>query len=805
MQTQEPQAGFPCSYGKYQLLARIGQGGMAEIFRARLPGVAGFEKILVIKRLLPHLRHQLSMVRMFVNEAKLAAEVQHRNVVQVFELGQLDDGEYYMAMEHIAGTDLRQILRAAAMASIRIPPWFAVHVLCEVLDGLTCAHNLRDEHGRLRRVVHRDVTPANIFISYLGDIKLGDFGVAKDETREDKTRVGLLKGKVPYMAPEQLHGKDLDARTDVFAAATVLWECLTQRRLFGGRPDIEAMNLICFGERVPPSTFVRDVPPELDAIVLRALAGEREQRTPSAEAFQSQLLEILPSLRPRVHSTDIRNIVEVVMGNRDPSNPANSNSHPPELSSEDINFLESTPGPANQLARPLLPKQESGVARADTPYTPPRIPPPIEALPSRLPPVDALPPRLPPVEVLPALPPIEVPLARAPTRVEHPWPRMPPPIARHTVRASGEGGTEDLLRVWSTPAVPASHRIERMPMPRRDDPVLGAPQAAIAPAEPIITDAYPRALLTGYEGPHPFWVRTKDGATFGPISHLDAIAALRIEAQNRAIEHASISSTRQRWMDATTFCVLTGQEMLVDPHATREKELPKSAISGRLDRISMVSLFARLARERVTGRLVVANGLARREMVLVDGRPSFIYANAGELQIPELLVEKKIVSQEQIAEILHWVVLESRPIEEVVAHRAGYDIARYYASFMKERLLELFRWRSGAYAVEQTTMISHSTPFVGSLLQLLLEMVMRTRTPEELRSLLSAHAETRFERSERFSRCVADMRLNDAQLLAVAPFGGRTLAGSLRSSRDEKLALALAYTLIEADLLYRVI
>src|SRR5262245_36005841 len=124
MQQIDVQAGFPCPYGKYELLARIGQGGMAEIFRARLPGIAGFEKILVIKRLLPHLARVPSIVEMFVNEAKLAAEVHHRNVVQVFELGQIE-GEFYMAMEHISGTDLRQILRAAAVSSLRVPPWFS--------------------------------------------------------------------------------------------------------------------------------------------------------------------------------------------------------------------------------------------------------------------------------------------------------------------------------------------------------------------------------------------------------------------------------------------------------------------------------------------------------------------------------------------------------------------------------------------------------------------------------------------------------------------------------------------------------
>ncbi|MCK6550620.1 serine/threonine protein kinase, partial [Myxococcota bacterium] len=334
--------GFPRPYGKYELLARIGQGGMAEVFRARLPGVAGFEKIVVIKRLLPHLTKNAVITEMFVNEAKLAAAVHHRNIVQVFELGELD-GEYYMAMEHVAGTDLRQLLRAAAVNSLRVPPWFGVQVVAEVLDGLAFAHALVDEHGRMRNVVHRDVTPANIFISYMGDVKLGDFGVAKDESRSSQTRAGQMKGKVPYMSPEQIYGRELDHRTDVFAAGVVLWECLTQRRLFGGRPDIESMNLICYGDRKPPSAFASDVPEALDRIVMRALAADVEQRTSSARELHAELLDVLPLLRPRVHQNDVKNIVEVVLGNRDPS----VNTGPKPIHDESVvrqNFLESTPG-----------------------------------------------------------------------------------------------------------------------------------------------------------------------------------------------------------------------------------------------------------------------------------------------------------------------------------------------------------------------------------------------------------------------------------------------------------------------------
>lgn len=278
---------------------------MAEVFLARLPGVAGFQKTLVLKRILPHLSRKKHFVDLFIAEATLAAEVRHRNVVQVFELGQVE-GELYMAMEYVEGHDLRRLLRCASKESLRIPPWFTVHVICEVLEALAFGYDLKDEAGRPRRVVHRDVTPSNIFISNQGEVKLGDFGVARDDTREDQTRAGQLKGKVAYMAPEQLYSQPIDQRTDLFAVGVVLWECLAQRRLFGGRPDIEMMNAICKGERQPPSSRLSDVPPELDAIVLKALQPNPDDRFESATALQRALFGVLESLRRRVAIADVR-------------------------------------------------------------------------------------------------------------------------------------------------------------------------------------------------------------------------------------------------------------------------------------------------------------------------------------------------------------------------------------------------------------------------------------------------------------------------------------------------------------------
>lgn len=715
-------------------------GGMAEIFRACAPGAAGFEKILVIKRLLPHLADDPDSVQMFVNEAKLAAQVHHRNVVQVFELGQLENGEYFMAMEHIAGTDLRQILRAAATTGMRVPPWFSVHAMCEVLDGLACAHALTDDTGKLRHVVHRDVTPANIFVSYLGDIKLGDFGVAKDDSFKENKKKGELKGKVPYMSPEQLYGREIDGRTDVFAAGIVLWECLTQRRLFGGRSDVEAMNLICYGERKAPSAFSNDIPPELDAVVLRALEIDVEKRTPSAEKLHQELREVLPRLRTRVLSNDVKNIVEVLLGNKDPSATTGPRIAP-EVATAPQNFTEATPRPER------------------TPW--PRLPP----------------------QVTP------------PPRVEeqHPYPRMPPPITQAMARAHTPN--------MRAPRVAPNHAVEQLPVQR-----ISAAFASVSTRdERMVTDDYPRELLQNYAGPHPFYLQLHDGSRVGPVHCVEAMAKLRAEAECGGINFAAVSANNSRFLEASGFAVLSGQEILIDPHASREKELPKSPLTGRLDRVSATALLGRLARDRVTGKLVVASGASRREVMLHEGRPTFVYASSEELQIPELLVEKRIVHADQIPEILHAVASEQRPIQEVIAQRLGVDLSRYFAMFMKERMIDLFRWPGGSFAVDLTAPVPHTTPFVQSIYQLLPELLMRAKSEDDLFEALVPWMDIRLERTERFQPIVRQLNLNEEQMLSVMPFGGRSLAASLKAAREERLALALAYMFLQCELLKSVV
>jgi serine/threonine protein kinase len=309
----------PILLGRYELLERIGIGGMAEVFRARLLGPEGFQKVVVIKRALPHVAEERLGVRMFVEEAKLAASIAHDGIAQVYELGRSDDGQLFIAMEHVDGVDLSRVLVAAERRALRIPPWLSVYVAAEVLDALAYVHELTDEQGRPRGIVHRDVTPSNVIISFLGKIKLSDFGIAQFAGKSPTTMAGQIKGKPSYMSPEQLASEPLDRRSDLFAVGVWLWECLTQRRLFSKKDQFALVLEIAEGARKTPSSIARDVPESLDPIVLKALAGDRNDRHANAREMRAALLAVLHQLHPNVEREQIARTIAALLGRIEPS------------------------------------------------------------------------------------------------------------------------------------------------------------------------------------------------------------------------------------------------------------------------------------------------------------------------------------------------------------------------------------------------------------------------------------------------------------------------------------------------------
>ena len=288
---QKPKPGAT-RFGKYTLIDRIAVGGMAEIFLARQAGLEGFEKTIVIKRIRPHLSKQSSFVKMFLNEAKLAAQLNHPNIVQIYDLGKISES-YFIAMEYIFGRDMRRIIPKADSMGIPFPMVYALKIASSVCEGLYYAHQKVDLYGSPLDIVHRDVTPENIFVSFDGTVKVLDFGIAKAANQIEQTRAGEIKGKLSYMSPEQCMGKPLDCRSDLFSLGTVLYEWLTGFKLFTGDSEVAILKSITEGKIYAPSYFKADIPEAVEAILMRALEKDRDRRYQTAWDMQYDLDQFL--------------------------------------------------------------------------------------------------------------------------------------------------------------------------------------------------------------------------------------------------------------------------------------------------------------------------------------------------------------------------------------------------------------------------------------------------------------------------------------------------------------------------------
>jgi serine/threonine-protein kinase len=300
-------------FGKYSLLNRIAVGGMAEIFLARQEGLEGFEKTICIKRIRSHLSSQPNFVRMFLNEAKLAAQLNHPNIVQIYDLGRIADS-YFIAMEYISGRDMSRIIPKAEKAGIPFPMIYALRIASNVCEGLYYAHTKTDAYGNPLHVVHRDVTPENILVGFNGTVKIVDFGIAKANTQIEQTRAGEIKGKLSYMSPEQATGAQLDARSDIFALGSVVYEWLTGYKLFTGENEMAILRSIIEGKIYPPSYFKEDVPEAVERILMKALEKDRDKRYQSAWEMQFEIDTYLASSEFTPSNIHLSNFLKQIFG-----------------------------------------------------------------------------------------------------------------------------------------------------------------------------------------------------------------------------------------------------------------------------------------------------------------------------------------------------------------------------------------------------------------------------------------------------------------------------------------------------------
>jgi serine/threonine-protein kinase len=276
------------AYGKYFLVKKLAEGGMAEIFLAKQVGVEGFEKNVVIKRMLPHLSGASDFVSMFLDEARLAASLTHPNIVQISDLG-FADGCYFICMEYLPGEDFSTVLRTARRRGEHAPLNVVLRVLTEAAVGLHFAHEAVDQKGNRLNLVHRDISPSNIFITYSGQVKVLDFGIAKAESRITSTGAGVVKGKYQYMSPEQARGDAIDRRSDIFSLGVSLYEALTGVRPFARDTDLAVLKAVLGGEYQPIRALRPDLPLEVEQIVNRAMAQEAEHRYASALAMAQDI------------------------------------------------------------------------------------------------------------------------------------------------------------------------------------------------------------------------------------------------------------------------------------------------------------------------------------------------------------------------------------------------------------------------------------------------------------------------------------------------------------------------------------
>ncbi len=298
-------------FGRYNLIRKVAQGGMAEIFLAKFQGIGGFEKKIIIKRILPRFSENQEFIKMLIHEAKTAVQLHHQNIVQIYDLGKVRD-TYFISMEYIRGKDLRTVLNRLKSQGQTMPEQLAVFIAREVCKGLDYAHHITDQNGEPLNLVHRDISPPNILLSLEGEVKIIDFGIAKATSQATDTQAGVFKGKFAYMAPEQATGLPVDRRSDIFAIGLILWEMLTNKKLLEAESDVLTLERAKHIDSYAPPFEEYDIPEQLEHIIRRAIKQDREARYQTAGEIARDLTVYLNLKYPGFSETDLADFLRTL-------------------------------------------------------------------------------------------------------------------------------------------------------------------------------------------------------------------------------------------------------------------------------------------------------------------------------------------------------------------------------------------------------------------------------------------------------------------------------------------------------------
>ena len=754
---------------------------MAEIFRARMTSIEGFEKLLVVKRILPGFATNRSFVKMLIDEAKIASSLQHPNIVQIYDLGQVD-GQYYIAMEHIHGRDLLKLLARCVKLKVRLPLKLTLHIVAEISKGLSYAHAATDIRGDALQIIHRDVSPSNVLIAYSGDVKLTDFGVARARTQQRKTRSGVLRGKLGYMSPEQVAGQDVDYRSDIFSLGTILFEAVTLKRLFLGKSDLE--TLINIRDVRIDHRFARHryIPTPLVEIMRRALARSPKERFQNAIEFHDAIADFMYEKRLRVHPGDVGDFVQRLF-----AEDAAAQLTLPPPSPVDVAIQEGVGG-ADDLA---VAEGDGSVGEFEVLSERSGEAPGAEAGAEAEPESGAASESATESGAgagVDAGEPSEAGLAsRAPSETER---------VSETPAGDSRPGVGPAFTAISEPSTPETDVSEATG--ERSSSQRGFEVAETSE----VSSELPEEMVAQLGG-QTFRLRDSLGNVFGPISFHNLLGLIKARA---VTESEMVSISGAEWRPARS---VPGLMELQDQLFPPEKRAP--LFDGEIQHLETPRLLYRLWSQRATGKLTVTYQTTRKEVYVADGRPRYIASTLkGEL-LGAFLVARKLVSADHMQTAVQRVTGTHERIGDALiqlGHLQHHQLFQAFQDLHHRKFIQLFVWKSGRYAF-----YDHARPPRGVVLldldspQAIAEGVREFYGFEELKRFFQPHYPQRVVpvRDRRGRVRIKDLRFNslETRFFNHVEDGGTIvdlLRNRARTNRDAQTLLRVLFLLLQMDL-----
>jgi len=648
---------FPIGFGRYQLVERLAVGGMAEIFVAAAPGEHGFQKKVVIKRLLPHLVDDATYNAMFIDEAKLTARLVHPKIAQTFELGKVDEA-LFIAMEYVDGIDVLALLREFAGRRRRVEPQLGAWIAHEVLDALDYAHNQVGEDGSRLSIVHRDISPSNVLMSVRGDIKLVDFGIARqqDPERAHKSKSGTLKGKYGYMSPEQVIEQSLDARSDLFSVGVVLAELLTGRRLFAAANELDVLLMVRDAKLARFDKYGADLDPDLSGIVRKALKKSVDERWQTAAQFRDALAEWLFDHRHRMTPKAVADVVV-------------------ELRDAVIDRRQKTVNAGTAVLDDIAPSAPI----APTPIAPsaPYLAPADEATPVAV------------TDAEQSMPTISVSYehSQGSDPVISSRPIVVGDLAARVSHARAETvparpGTRPM--VPPVPPVPSGLSVKRPIQPPRIPPLPGA-RGVRAPSERDCIVEVPIAdtISAAVEAITQPVAERPNGPS--EDSAMRSFEDLEAEMQGRELRFSAVSD-------------LEPGSVPGPPALSEITEPPDDA--GEFSTTSPLRVLFRLMTARATGLLVVAVGGIKKEIYVRDGQPEYVSSNVASELFGNYLVSKAVLSDGELAMALAMMPHYGGKLGDTLVGLGllkPLEVFRHLTRQVRTKIIDVCTWNKGSF------------------------------------------------------------------------------------------------------------